>query len=487
MHCFSDRAEGQLEGSKPVSVRHFSTWYLLYLIVVINLLNSVFHIWWQLREAAVVAPYRRTTVKCKKKSGGCWSHCDACNSWTHAECMSMTADEYQTLKSFPILRHYCDYCFPEITVKATLQCAEKKNNLLSLEKKVEKALQFVEKKVNESEVKILENVRKQQSQDCSTGIRIHNVPEIASQNSAQRLQHDMKHVMAILKHTIGEEPTVSDCLWIGKYDETKRRGIIVKLSNIWTTWKILAISHHMKDYPADYRAFISRELTHEERMIEGNLLKKRRDLIENGTKRTSIKIPNLKLDVDGNEQPANLWQPTYCNLMLINARSVKKPNAVFHLSTDLAAQSIDWCFVTESWLDSDIDDIFISIPNYNLFRSDRSAKNSKTKYWGGVCCMFLCSEQFLMYPDIPSRQWAIRSVVVRNRFFESLCSYLCCLLPTPLRLWQGSVCIIDSGLRTSLPRKKLLAVYYVWWFQWFLHRQCHCWVQLDADQFWTHT
>jgi len=220
--------------------------------------------------------------------------------------MSMTADEYQTLKKFSNFRYYCDYCFPKTTVNATLQCAEIKNNLSSLEKKVEKVLQFVEKKVNESEVKTPENVRKQHSQDCSTGIRIQNVPEIASQNSAQRLQHDMKHVMAILKHTIGEEPTISDCFRIGKYDETKRRGIIVKLSNIWTTRKILANSQHMKDYPADYRAFISRELTHEERIIERNLLKKRRDLIENGTKRTSIRIRNLKLYVDGNEQPENL-------------------------------------------------------------------------------------------------------------------------------------------------------------------------------------
>ena len=220
--------------------------------------------------------------------------------------MSLTADEYQTLKTFPNFRYHCDYCFPKTTVNATLQCAEIKNNLSSPEKKVEKALQFVEKKMNESEVKTPENVRKQHSQDCSTGIRIQNVPEKASQKSAQRLQHDMKHVMAILKHTIGEEPTISDCFRIGKYDETKRRGIIVKLSNIWTTRKFLANSHHMKDYPADYRAFISRELTHEERIIERNLLKERRDLIENGTKPTSIRIRNLKLYVDGNDQPANL-------------------------------------------------------------------------------------------------------------------------------------------------------------------------------------
>ena len=62
----------------------------------------------------------------------------------------------------------------------------------------------------------------------------------------------------------------------------------------------------MKDYPADYRAFISRELTHKERIIERNLLKKRRDLIEKRTKRTSVRIRNLKLYGDGNEQPAKL-------------------------------------------------------------------------------------------------------------------------------------------------------------------------------------
>ena len=180
-------------------------------------------------------------VKRKKKSGGCWFQCSSCDSWTHAECMSMTANEYQTLKKFPNFRYYCDYCFPKTTVNATLQCAEIKNNLSSLEEKVEKALQFVEKKVNESEVKTPENVRKQHSQDCSTGIRIQNVPEIESKNSTQRLKHDMKHIMAFCKHTIGKEPTISDCFRIGKHDETKRRRIIVKLSNIWTTREILTL------------------------------------------------------------------------------------------------------------------------------------------------------------------------------------------------------------------------------------------------------
>ena len=86
--------------------------------------------------------------------------------------------------------------------------------------------------------------------------------------------------------------------------------------------------------------------------------------------------------------------------MLINARSVRKPNAVFQLSTDLAEQSIDWCFVTELWQNSDIGDIFTSIPNYNLFRCDRSAKNSKKNHGAGVFSYvrsnFLCTQ---IYPQ----------------------------------------------------------------------------------------
>ena len=122
--------------------------------------------------------------------------------------------------------------------------------------------------------------------------------------------------------------------------------------------------------------------------------------------------------------------------MSINAHSVRKPNAVFHLSTDLAAQSIDWCFVTESCLNSDIDDIFISIPNYNLFRCDRSAKNSKKTMEVG---MFLCSEQFLMYPDIPSRQEQFE-VLWLEIDIMSPCALICFVFYPPLCDYDKDLC-----------------------------------------------
>ena len=123
--------------------------------------------------------------------------------------------------------------------------------------------------------------------------------------------------------------------------------------------------------------------------------------------------------------------------MLINARSVKKPNAVFPLSTDLASQSIDWCFVTESWLISDIDDFFISNLNYNLFRCDRSAKNSKKNHGGGVCSYvrsnFLCTQIHLQDNEQFEVLWLEIDIM-------SLCALICVVYYPPLCIYDKDLC-----------------------------------------------
>ena len=123
--------------------------------------------------------------------------------------------------------------------------------------------------------------------------------------------------------------------------------------------------------------------------------------------------------------------------MLINARSFKNPNAVFLLSTDLAAQFIDWCFVTESWLNSDIDNIFISIPNYNFFHGDRSAKNSKKNYGCGVCSYvrsnFLCTQIYLQ----DNEQF---EVLLLEIDIMSLCALVCVVYYPPLCDYDNDLC-----------------------------------------------
>ena len=72
------------------------------------------------------------------------------------------------------------------------------------------------------------------------------------------------------------------------------------------------------------------------------------------------------------------YQPLLC--YVINACSLKKPNALQLLSTEVFSQDFDIAAVTETWLTKNIADADISIPGYNLYRCDRIRRKG-----GGVC------------------------------------------------------------------------------------------------------
>ena len=76
------------------------------------------------------------------------------------------------------------------------------------------------------------------------------------------------------------------------------------------------------------------------------------------------------------------------NILVLNARSLKKPNAVTLLQLDLINQNIAICCVSETWLTTEISDDFVGIANYHVIRHDRSNINS-TKCSGGGVCVFL--------------------------------------------------------------------------------------------------
>ena len=123
--------------------------------------------------------------------------------------------------------------------------------------------------------------------------------------------------------------------------------------------------------------------------------------------------------------------------MLINARSVKKSNAVFHLSTDLAAQSIDWFFVTESWLNSDIDWYFhlnSKLQSLSLWQIRKKLKKEPWR-WG----MFLCSEQFFctqIYPQ-DNEQFEVLWLEID---IMSLCALLYVVYYPPLCDYDKDLC-----------------------------------------------
>ena len=70
---------------------------------------------------------------------------------------------------------------------------------------------------------------------------------------------------------------------------------------------------------------------------------------------------------------------------MLNARSLKKDNAIYELQCDASYRGFDIICITESWLTTVIDNSFIATPGYNIFRKDRSSLNSNKTTGGGVC------------------------------------------------------------------------------------------------------
>ena len=62
--------------------------------------------------------------------------------------------------------------------------------------------------------------------------------------------------------------------------------------------------------------------------------------------------------------------------MVINTRSLFKPQAAFALSIELSAWEIDICFVCETWLNNTIPSSLICPNNYSIVRKDRDALRS---------------------------------------------------------------------------------------------------------------
>ena len=80
---------------------------------------------------------------------------------------------------------------------------------------------------------------------------------------------------------------------------------------------------------------------------------------------------------------ANLATRSYSQMLLLNATSLRKPNALQHLATDLRQTNSDFGFIVETWFKSVDNDELFSISDYFLFRRDRVC--GRRKHGGGVC------------------------------------------------------------------------------------------------------
>ena len=128
-----------------------------------------------------------------------------------------------------------------------------------------------------------------------------NVEQVSPENRASAiLNHEMDAVNEVLTH-LEESLQIMDIKRLGKFVRNKERprAVILTLSSAWDVRKILSKAPKMKNFHKPI--FINRMLSPEEKLIENRILQIRRDLLNQGTERSLIKIRDLKLFVDGKE------------------------------------------------------------------------------------------------------------------------------------------------------------------------------------------
>ena len=73
----------------------------------------------------------------------------------------------------------------------------------------------------------------------------------------------------------------------------------------------------------------------------------------------------------------------YPSIYLLNSTSLRKVNAIQHLSTELTQFRVDVALIVEIWFCSGDSDALFQIDGYTLFRRDRVCRVCKRR--GGIC------------------------------------------------------------------------------------------------------
>ena len=121
------------------------------------------------------------------------------------------------------------------------------------------------------------------------GIRIRGLQESDAEGARERNEKDMSEVKAMLNF-LEIDCEITELRRIGQQGN-RNRTLVFKVANRWHRSLILLSVAKLKNY--SQQLFVSRELNATEAKLEMEILKKRKEIIENGTNRTHIRIRDL--------------------------------------------------------------------------------------------------------------------------------------------------------------------------------------------------
>lgn len=229
--------------------------------------------------------------------------CERCESWLHLSCTDVPSAAYEFLGKISGVLWVCSSCIDtaksDIKTEAKLPEVLPDSFKLSLQDHLTETIErvFQEKvvdKLNLPSTNSPQTPPKGVSFEHSLGIRVNNIPEIKD-NPTQSLTKDTENIANIVSFLGADVSSIVSIKRIGKPDNERKspRPVLVTFKNQTSRNKILTAASKLKDYAS--KVYIAPMLSKEEYTIEQKLLKKRRDLINEGVERSELKIRNLKL------------------------------------------------------------------------------------------------------------------------------------------------------------------------------------------------
>ena len=185
-----------------------------------------------------------------------------------------------------------------------------KSLIKQIDQKIEAALagkdakteKSMEKTIEEKIVKKVVNVQKTSDEQKEVHhsilktFRLQGIPEGPEKTKDENLISLNENIKDIFD-AIEVNTTVENVRRLGRFDKerSKPRSVLVTVPNCWDTRRILAKAREKRKLLSDRGFYVLPSLTKAESEQENMCLKKRREMIANGTPATELKIRTIEL------------------------------------------------------------------------------------------------------------------------------------------------------------------------------------------------
>lgn len=253
-------------------------------------------------------------------------YCDGeCGFCFHADCIGISKSQHRVIQNLKAIKWFCDDCNCDKGNLTMKQRNEERFN--KIESRIDKLDDYVQNltvqvasfdsikkdleqlKMDVSKVFLLSNksinthtspIIQQPNDDYKYHLILKGLKEEENQNSIQRHEKDLAAIKAMFAYLNQDQVIILDIFRIGKFDNNKHRMIMIKLTSVWDVRKILAKAYLLKEYKVP-GLYIERGLSEDEKEKQKKIMKKRWEMMQQGTSRADIKIRNMKLFVNNQE------------------------------------------------------------------------------------------------------------------------------------------------------------------------------------------